>query len=57
MPPAAALAWRALLCGPRETLVAALTREDERMRDLRQNTPFAGLVPAAERWKIVREVR
>jgi len=26
------------------------------MRDLRQNTPFAGSVPARERWRIISEI-
>lgn len=52
-----ARAWRALLDGPRDELVRALVRDDEVMRALRQNTPFAGVVPAAERWQIVRDVR
>ncbi|PTL58645.1 hypothetical protein [Paraconexibacter algicola] len=57
VPPPAARAWRALLDGPADELAAALVRDDERMRDLRQNTPFAGVVPPAARWRIVREVR
>ncbi len=57
VPAPAARDWGALLAGPRRTLAAALVRDDERMRDLRQNTPFAGVLSAAERWRIVREVR
>jgi len=57
VPPAAARAWRALLDGPRDALAAALVRDDKAMRDLRQNTPFAGTVAPAERWRIIREVR
>ncbi len=57
VPPAVASAWRALLDGPRDALAAALVRDDETMRDLRQNTPFAGVVAPAERWRIIREVR
>jgi hypothetical protein len=57
VPLAAARAWRALLDGSRSTLAAALVRDDETMRELRQNTPFAAVVPPAERWRIIREVR
>lgn len=57
VPPPAARAWAALLDGDRAALAAALVRDDEAMRDLRQNTPFAGVLTAAERWRIVREVR
>jgi len=57
VPLAASRAWRALLDGPRDALEAALVRDDEAMRDLRQNTPFAGVVAPAERWRIIREVR
>ncbi len=56
-PSAAARAWRALLDGPLDTLAAALVRDDETMRDLRQNTPFAGVLAPEERWRIIREVR
>ncbi len=52
-----AAAWAALLHGPRDVLARALVRDDEAMRDLRQNTPFAGVVTPAERWHIVRRVR
>jgi len=52
-----ATAWAVLLAGPREALAQALVRDDEAMRDLRQNTPFAGVVSPAERWRIVRRVR
>lgn len=49
--------WRALLDGPRERLLEVLAADDEACRDLRQCTPFAGEVPAADRWRIIREVR
>lgn len=56
-PPAAARAWRSLLDQPHDVLAAALVRDDEAMRNLRQNTPFAGVVTPAERWRIIRDVR
>jgi hypothetical protein len=49
--------WRALLDGPREELLGVLLADDERARDLRQCTPFAGEVGAGDRWRIIREVR
>lgn len=57
VPPAAAAAWRTMLDGPRDVLAAAIVRDDEAMRDLRQNTPFAAVLAPAERWHIIREVR
>jgi len=57
VPAATARAWRELLAGPRDALSAALVRDDETMRDLRQSTPFAAVVAPAERWRIIREVR
>lgn len=57
VPRAAAAAWLALLDGPRDALADALVRDDETMRELRQNTPFAGVVPAVERWQLIRRVR
>lgn len=56
-PTPSAIAWQELLSGPRATLAAALVRDDDVMRDLRQDTPFAGVVPARERWRIIRETR
>jgi len=57
VPATAATAWRVLLDGPRDILADALVRDDETMRDLRQNTPFAGALAPRERWRIIREVR
>jgi hypothetical protein len=57
VPAPTARAWRALLIGPRDALAAALVRDDETMRDLRQCTPFAAVLAPAERWRIIREVR
>ncbi len=49
--------WRALLDGPDTLLFATLASTDEEDRALRQVTPFAGVVPAKERWAIWRDVR
>ena len=52
-----ATAWLALVEGPIEDLRAFLVDRGQRARELRQSTPFAGLVDARERWRIWREVR
>ena len=57
VPPAAAAAWRDLLALPRHELAVRLVEDSERMRELRQNTPFAGVVGSRERWEIIRRVR
>ncbi len=49
-------AWERLLALPEEELCAALVDPGERMRDLRQVTPFAGALSPQERWRIRREV-
>ena len=56
-PLAYARRWRALLAGPREALLELICRDDEESRSLRQNTPFAGVVPPRERWAMVRAAR
>jgi hypothetical protein len=48
-------AWTGLLDGPFERLLAVLCEDTERARELRQATPFAGIVPPRERWAIWRE--
>lgn len=57
VPTPAALRWRELLALPRPEPTARLVEDSEQMRDLRQNTPFAGAVAPAERWRIVSEIR
>jgi hypothetical protein len=52
-----ALAWQGLLDRPLEELLGALQEPSERMHDLRQVSPFAGVVDARTRWRIHREVR
>lgn len=49
--------WAALLEGPLEELVAAMTDDGEAGRELRQSTPFANTVAPRDRWRIWREVR
>lgn len=50
-------AWNRLLDGPVEGVVAVLTTDDEHGRTLRQNNPFAGVLPNQQRWQLLREVR
>jgi len=57
VPASAALRWWDILQKPRAELAPLLIEDSEEMRDLRQNTPFAGSVPARERWRIVTEIR
>lgn len=49
-------AWRRLLDGPFEELAALLVDESERARDLRQCTPFSGVVDQRTRLALWREV-
>jgi acyl-CoA reductase-like NAD-dependent aldehyde dehydrogenase len=55
--PAVLLRWEQLLRGPRAELAATLTADTPEAGDLRQHTPFAGVVAPSERWRIIREVR
>ncbi len=48
--------WREILARPLPEITRLLTEDTERMRDLRQVTPFAGAVEPRERWRIIREV-
>lgn len=50
-------AWRDLLDGPLQDLVAVLHDPGEHGRAMRQATPFAGIVRPRRRWQIWREVR
>lgn len=50
-------AWRMLLDRPLPELVAALPEISEQMHDLRQVSPFAGVLDARTRWRIHRAVR
>ncbi|MEN8115182.1 MAG: helix-turn-helix domain-containing protein [Actinomycetota bacterium] len=45
--------WERLLDGPIEDLLAALTSRSPRGRDLRQNSPFAGILTDAERNEVL----
>lgn len=50
-------AWRRLLALPLELLLVKLIDESQEMRDLRQASPFAGVLTARERWKILDATR
>jgi transcriptional regulator with XRE-family HTH domain len=47
--------WKALLERPPEALASALTDPDPWARELRQVTPFAGILTAPERARVYRE--
>jgi hypothetical protein len=49
--------WESRLDLPLVELAAAITDPSEHARALRQSTPFAGVLPARERWALWREVR
>lgn len=49
-------AWRDLLARPFPDLLEALVEPTERMHDLRQVSPFAGVLDPRTRWRIHRAV-
>lgn len=54
--PRYAEAWEEVLDLPMPEIRRAIAADDERGRDLRQNSPFAGLLSEPERRKILEEV-
>ena len=50
-------AWSRLLDGPLDTLVTVMTSTDQAARDLRQSSPFAGVLSDEERLEALRAVR
>jgi hypothetical protein len=50
-------AWLALIDGDFERLLAILVSDDERGRELRQSSPFAGMLSPEERWALWSAVR
>lgn len=44
--------WRELLTQPLEEILAVMTEDSPRMTDLRQSSPFAGVLEPKERWHI-----
>lgn len=57
VPDAVVAAWSDLLAQPASVVAEQITVDDETMRDLRQNTPFAGVVDARRRWQMLRTTR
>ncbi|MCL4818891.1 MAG: hypothetical protein KJ067_07105 [Vicinamibacteria bacterium] len=57
VPAPLAAAWLEALSGPREVLFALLVDRSERARQLRQCSPFAGVLDARTRWRILREAK
>lgn len=49
-------AWQALLERAPEDVAIAIVDPSERARDMRQCSPFAGLLPSRDRWRILREL-
>jgi excisionase family DNA binding protein len=49
--------WAKLLDGPIEDVLDVLTSRSQRARELRQNTPFAGVLPESERQQVLRQFR
>ena len=49
-------AWEALLCAGLDAVRGMLEERSERAHDLRQVSPFAGVLDARERWRIRRDV-
>ena len=49
--------WEELLRRPLTEIRHAITADDQRGRDLRQNSPFAGVLSEPERRRILAEIR
>ena len=49
--------WRALFAGSQEELLSQLTKDDERSRTLRSNSPFSVLISPRERWALTRQLQ
>ena len=50
-------AWRDILAGPVEAIARFLTDTGERARQMRQTSPFAGVLDPRTRWSIWRRAR
>lgn len=48
-------AWLEILARPVEEIAGLIVIDDERMRAMRQNSPFAGVLTPKERWAIYDE--
>lgn len=49
--------WQRLLAGPIEPILAALTSQSARSVELRQNSPFAGVLGPRERQRVLKSFR
>jgi hypothetical protein len=49
-------AWESLVDGPLDVLLEAIVSLSQESKDLRQSTPFAGVLSDDERWDILEEV-
>lgn len=52
-----AQAWASILADTPESIAEFLVSDGDRAHELRQSTPFAGILSPRERWKIWREAR
>ena len=48
--------WKQLVEGPFDELLERIQEESPGMTDLRQSTPFAGVLEPRERWRILERV-
>jgi hypothetical protein len=49
--------WLALLDRPLDEVRRRLVEDSQEMRDLRQTTPFAGVIPDQERLQVIARIR
>ena len=49
--------WRVMLCGPLEELLAKMEEDSDTMQQLRQASPFAGMLTNEERRAIIEQTR
>jgi hypothetical protein len=49
--------WFDVLAGSIDEVIAVITDTGEEARDLRQTSPFAGVIDPRKRWSILREIR
>lgn len=49
--------WLELFDRPLDEIVAFVTEDSERARELRQSSPFAGTLSPKERWRVWEDVR
>ena len=52
-----ALQWNKVLAGNPDSVAAFLVDRSDLAEELRQSSPFAGVLDARERWRIWRETR